>query len=53
MRRFTSPSLIVAGVLLVSSFGTVAMGAEGKLKAGDPVLPYMGPEDRGEYNRLG
>jgi len=39
MRRVTFASLIVASVLGVSSFGTIAMAAEGKLKVGDPAPP--------------
>ena len=39
MPRLTFASLIVASVLGVSSFGTIAMAAEGKLKVGDPAPP--------------
>jgi thiol-disulfide isomerase/thioredoxin len=39
MARRTFASLIVATVLAVSSSGTVAMAAEGKLKVGDPAPP--------------
>jgi len=37
MQRLTFASLIAASVLAVSSVGTIAMAAEGKLKVGDPA----------------
>jgi len=39
MRRLTFASFILAGVLGVSSLGTIAMAAQGKLKVGDPAPP--------------
>ncbi|MFI5461071.1 MAG: TlpA disulfide reductase family protein [Isosphaerales bacterium] len=39
MPRLRFPSLILAGVLGVSSFGTIAMAVQGKLKVGDPAPP--------------
>ena len=39
MRRLASASFIVASILGLSSFGTIAMAQEGKLKVGDPAPP--------------
>ena len=39
MRRVTFASLVVASVVGVGVFGTVAMAGEGTLKVGDPAPP--------------